>query len=95
MALYLAFAGIVGLEAPDATASWLFGAGMAGLSRIWVDALLSRQDRFERAELRALLTKIAQPADHPAAVARRAPEPRQLAVVAVLGFLTGTAVRRR
>jgi len=37
LATFIAFAGIVGLQAPNATAAWLFGAGLAGVGRYWID----------------------------------------------------------
>ena len=45
VATFVALAGIVGLQAPDATASWLFGAGLAGLGRYWIDHLIRLEER--------------------------------------------------
>lgn len=54
----LAFAGIVGLEAPDATSAWLVGAGLSGASRYWVDSLMRTSAQIESANIAALLEKI-------------------------------------
>lgn len=58
LATFLAFAGIVGLEAPNATASWLFGAGMAGLGRAWVDHLIRAEERQAAEHLENMLHQL-------------------------------------
>lgn len=95
LALFLAFAGIVGLAAPDATASWLFGAGLAGLSRIWIDALITKRDRDERAETIALLQQIASSMNAPPPSPRQPSRTAQGLVAVSFGVAVANLLRRR
>ncbi|GAA1502217.1 hypothetical protein GCM10009740_38600 [Terrabacter terrae] len=93
----LAFAGIVGLEAPAAASSWLIGAGFAGIGRYWADSLLRSASELETARLRQQLEQIKVALRQEA----QDPEPRNssvfpLTLVAmVAGLALGLSVRTR
>lgn len=85
----LAFAGIVGLQAPDAASAWLIGAGFAGCGRYWADSLLRSASELETAQLRQQLEQINNAMKQQA----REPAPRSAPVlpVTLIAMVTGMA----
>lgn len=99
----LAFAGIVGLEAPDATSAWLVGAGLSGSARYWIDSLIRTTAQAEGANIAALLEKIdrqtASGSSRPSAQesGHRSGIPGQTGIVVALitGLVLGAFVKGR
>jgi hypothetical protein len=94
----IAFAGIVGLQSPDAAAAWLIGAGLAGTARYWVDSLMRSATRMEAEQIAAQIEQIAtalraEPCGCPGPqVAARRPLPASaLAVGIAIGLLARRA----
>ena len=97
---FLAFAGIVGLQSPDAASAWLIGAGLGGAARYWVDTLMRSASRLEWEQMTAQIELIAKApraercrctgpsVGHPRSMSLSA-----LAAGAAIGLLAGRARR--
>ena len=93
VATFVAFAGIVGLQAPDATAAWLFGAGLAGLGRFWIDHVIRLEERAAADETASILRQMLASSESDARRPTRVPMPTM--AVALAGLVLGRASMRR
>lgn len=93
VATFVAFAGIFGLQAPDAATSWLFGAGLAGLGRYWLDHLIRLEERAAADHAASVLRQILAIGESESRRRRRLPI--ETLAVGLVCLLLGRASRRR